>query len=526
MIINDAVNVDLYPTQALTQLINANVTYCLWQRGGGKTGGGIGPRIQKLSELMPRSQHLLFSDTYERLTDRIVPNIIEFQTNKLGLVEGVDFVMYKKPPDNWPKPIFPLNKFDKVISYSSGFCVCLVSLHVEGSANAFNAQSATGDEVKFCDEEKIDAEVLPALRGCEKEFGHLPEYLSVWMFTDKYGPKIKWLLRKKKLVNHKAVSCVLTLQKEILRLEAERATHTSSATIAKYNKLIYEYTKTANSIRKHLVYYSDMKPYENRSVLGDFFFKRARRIAKSEYVYNVAFLNHDPDKIEHTYYPTFSNSNKYQSDKDYDRSAPLLIALDYQWRISPMPVVQLTTLAGRKQVSVNFIDALYVLHPLGLDDVVDAFCEKYKNHLVKEVHYVYDHTAIGDNPTKKTFAQHVVDRFNANGWDVIEHYTGGAPGQDIKFENIKKWLLNRGEYAVMINELTGSGQMISSIEQTPAITSGDKTAKDKRTEKKLDFPAEDSTHFSDTFDMLLWAIFELDIKLNMNSDGIPISFGK
>lgn len=521
----DAIDVNLYPTQALTQLINANTTYCLWQRAGGKTGGGIGPRIERLSEVMPRSQSLLFSDTYERLTDRIVPNIIEFQTNKLGLIEGVDFVKYKKPPDHWAKPIFPLDKFDKVISYSSGFALCLVSLHVEGSANAFNAQSATGDEVKFCDEEKIDSEVMPALRGCEKEFGHLPEYLSMWMFTDKYGPKVKWLLRKKKLVNKKAVEIVYALQLEILKLQEEKKNYSSSATIYKYDNLIDAYKEKADNIRKNLVYYSDMKPYENLSVLGERFFRRAKRIAKTEYVYNVAFLNHDPDKIEHTYYPTFTNYNKYQSDKDYDPLAPFITALDYQWRISPMPVAQLTTLSGRKQTSLNFIDAPYVLHPLGLEDVVNQFCKKYEKHLNKQIHYIYDHTAIGRTPTKRVFKDVVVETFVANGWVVIEHYTGDAPDQDIKFENIKPWLINRGVFAVMINE-HACDQMIKSIEQTPGMTVNCNTKKDKRKERDMNWPAEDATHFSDTFDQILWGVFEHDIKYTMNQEGIAMSIGK
>ncbi len=514
----------LHDSQALIQIINANVTYCAWQRGGGKTGGGIGPRIQRLSQLMPRSQHLLFSDTYERLQDRIVPNIIEFQTSKLGLIEGVDFVMYKKPPEHWQKPIFPLNKFDKVISYSSGFAVCLVSLHIEGSANAYNAQSGTGDELKYCDEEKVDTEVVPALRGCESEFGHLPEYLSVWMFTDKYGPKIKWFLKKKRLMNAEAVETVYALQMEIFKLEQARGSFSSTATFYKYQSLIDSYKSKADKIRKNLVYFSDMKPYENLATLGEFYFKRAKRIAKTEYVFNVAYLNHNPDKIEHTYYPTFTNYNKYKSANDYDRMAPFIIALDYQWRISPMPVVQISTLPGRKQPSVNFINALYALHPKGLEDVVNEFCDKYKDHMTKEVYYIYDHTAIGRTPTKKVFKTVVIDAFIARGWMVIEKYTGEAPGHDIKFERMKPWLINRGEHAIMVNEIT-CDQMIRSIEQTPGKTVGGVTKKDKSSELKLDFPAEDSTHFSDTFDQILWGVFEHNIKFTMNHNSVPMSIG-
>ncbi len=520
----DFVNVDLHDSQAMIRIINANVTYCAWQRAGGKTGGGIGPHIQHLSEVMPRSQILLFSDTYERLKDRIVPNIQDFLERKLGLRENVDFVIFKKPPDDWTKPLINLNKFDKVISFSTGMALCLVSLSQEGSANAFNAQAAIGDEVKFCDEEKIDAEVLPALRGAEDVFGHLPEYLSVWMFTDKFGPKIKWFLKKRKLVNHEAVEIVYSLQMEIFRLQKEMIEYTSTATIYEYKNKINAYKEKADRIRKHLVYFSDMKPYENRKTLGDFVFNRARRIAKTEYVYNVAYLNHDPDKIEHTFYPTFTEANKYKGINDYDMTAPFFGAMDYNWRICPLPVAQITKLPGSVYTTLNIIDYVWELYPKGIEDTIKAFCLKYEKHHTKEFHYVYDHTAIARSPSKKSFKDIVVETFIEEGWDVIEYYTGDAPDQDIKFELMKKWFMKRGEGALCMNEVT-CDQLIKSVEQSPAITTGGVTAKDKRTEKDKNFPAEDSTHGGDALDQLMWAMYSLELLSGINTEGIPIKLG-
>lgn len=525
--ITDALDVKLHDSQALIQLINANVTYCAWQRGGGKTGGGIGPRILHLSEVMPRSQILLFSDTYERLQDRIVPNVIDFLTNKLGLIEGADFVKYKKAPDEWEKPLVPLDKFDKVISFSSGMALCLVSLAVEGSANAFNAQSAIGDEVKFCDEEKIDSEVLPALRGCEEYFGSLPEYLSVWMFTDKYGPKIYWYLKKRKLVNKKAVETVYTLQMEIIKLLQQRDNYSSSATKQEYTNKINFYKEKADRIRKHLVYFSDMKPYENLATLGQFFFKRARRIAKSLYVFNVAYLNHDPDKIEHSFYPTFTKNNKYtvqEGVSDVDLSQDFIGAMDYNYSIAPLPVCQTGTLPGGKFKTLNFVDYFYELHPKGIEDAVRAFCKKYEHHLTKRFHFIYDHTAISRSATKVTNIGTVLDTFKACGWKVYKHYIGDAPDHDDKFEAIKKWLVKQGEMATMMNEITCE-QLIRCLEQTPAITSANVTKKDKRKEKDKNFPQEDAPHGSDAFDQILWGVYEINLKFSGVNTGMGMRIG-
>jgi hypothetical protein len=508
---DDSIEVTLHDSQALIQIINANTTYCAWPRGGGKTGGGIGPRFLHLSEVMPRSQVLLVSDTYERLWNRIVPNFINFLSDNLGLIEGIDFVKYKRAPDNWAKPIIHLDKFDNVISFSSGMAVCLVSLHVEGSANAFNAQSAIIDEAKYCKEEKIDTEVLPALRGAKEQFAHLPEYLSVWMFTDKFGPNIKWYLKKREKVDHEAVQMVYAWQMEIFRLEQECDATEDEGLIDRNKKLIKEYTAKANAIRKHLVYFSDMKAYENLATLGEFYFKRQRRICRSQMEYEVAIENKDPDKVEHCFYPTFTAQNKYWNIEDYDPNKEFYGAMDYNFRICPLPVMQIGALGDSVYETCNVVDYVYVLHPKGIEDAIDEFCTRYKGHNKKEFHFIYDHTAIGRNPMKITFKDVVVNSFERNGWVVYEHPIGQAPDHELKFENIKPWLLNNADYAVRLNAVK-CDVLIKSIEQSPAKIVSGVTKKDKDTEKDLNFPAEESTHGSDAFDMLLIGLFEFNLK--------------
>lgn len=511
---DESVQINFLPSAAVLHAVNANYSIALFPRGGGKTTYVIGPRILRLNEVMPRSQILLFSDTYDRLQKRIVPNIISFLTNKAGMIEGVDFVKYKKPPDSFEKPLIPLDKFEHVISFASGMALCLVSLNVEGSANAYNAQAAIGDEVKFCNEKQINAEVIPALRGSEDLFGHLPEYLSVWMVTDKYGDT-KWLLRiRDKKVNHKAVDIVKKLQEKICEYEKKIEQHTSRATISKYKKLIEAFEQKANPIRKNLVFVSDMKPEENKVILGEYYFRKQRRTCTT-IEYNVAILNHDPVQVEHTFYPTLTKANKHKVMTDYDPFLPFVGAMDYNYRISPLPVIQISALPGRTLKSVNVVDYIYELFPKGIADAVKTFCNKYEGHLNKEFHYIYDHTAIGRNPMKKTFKEVFIESFENEGWTVIEHPTGDAPDHDLKFENIKAWLSNQEEYAVMINEIR-CNQLILSVEQSPAIIVNGLTKKDKRTEKLDSFPAEDSTHGSDALDQLLYGLFEFDIKSQIN----------
>lgn len=240
--------------------------------------------------------------------------------------------------------------------------------------------------------------------------------------------------------------------------------------------------------------------------------------------FDVAILNKDPDKVESCFYPTFTTANKYQCEQgaDYDTNAPFFTAIDYNYRITPMPFVQVGKLRSSVYDTVNFIDALYTLHPKGLEDCIEEFCNKYEHHNNKEIHYIFDHTAIGRNPLLTTYRSAVVKKFEAMGWTVIEHYTHDAPEHDVKHKMLRDTLACRGEHAVMVNEVT-CDQMIKSIEMSPAKISGDKTKKDKSTESDEDWPAEDSTHFSDAFDMLLWWLFEYDGINNLNIVSVPMS---
>jgi hypothetical protein len=227
--------------------------------------------------------------------------------------------------------------------------------------------------------------------------------------------------------------------------------------------------------------------------------------------YEVAIENKDPDKVEHCFYPTFTAQNKYWNIEDYDPNKEFYGAMDYNFRICPLPVVQIGALGDSVYETCNVVDYVYVLHPKGIEDAVDEFCTRYKAHNKKEFHFIYDHTAIGRNPMKITFKDVVVNSFERNGWVVYEHPIGQAPDHELKFENIKPWLLNNADYAVRLNAVK-CDVLIKSIEQSPAKIVSGVTKKDKDTEKDLNFPAEESTHGSDAFDMLLIGLFEFNLK--------------
>lgn len=525
---NDIKEVDLNRSQALVQLINANVTYCPWPRASGKTSGGIGPRVLRLSEVMPRSQTLLLADTYERIEKVLWPGIESFLNEELGLLPDIDYMVHKKPPDTWTRPLYKPAKYDHVISFATGYTLCEVSMDVSGSGNGFNAQAVIADEVKYFDEKKFKSEVRPAIRGGRKYWGDLPEFQSMWFFTDKFpskGANVGWILNKKAEVNQKHVDIIYTYQLYVLQLQELLDKTKSDSKIYKIKKQIEHFEKRMNLLRKDLVYYSDALPYENLEVLGEKYFRDLKR-DMTTFEYNIAIENKDPDLAEKPFYPDLNANHFYKSTSDYNPNKPLIIALDYQFSISPLCVAQCDSLEGSPYSTLNFIQSFHALFPHGITAVVKEFCEYYKDYPDKHVIYIYDQTAIGRSPHGKSFKDLVIENLEANGWTVSEVYTGDPPDHDIKHERFKFWLNHSGDLAIRINELRNE-YLKKSLEKASAVTVKGKTKKDKSSERENSrVPPEEATHYPDTFDQIVWAVCELQVVSLSDSPGLEITSGK
>ena len=526
-------------SQALLALINANVAYAVWPRAGGKTSGGIGPRVERLSEVMPRSQTLLVADSFERINKVLWPSIENFLTEEMGLIPDIDYVVHKKPPAHWIKPLFVPAKYDHVISFATGYALCEVSLEVSGSGNGYNAQAVIGDEIKYWDEKKFKSEVRPAIRGGKKTktrlpngkegtWGDLPEFQSMWFFTDKFpskGANLGWILNKKAEVNEDAVEIIYSLQLEVLRLESTLVDMPSDYARDKTKKIIETYEETMRLLRRDLIYYSDALPYENIENLGEKYFRDLKRDL-SPFEYKIAIENKDPNTAAVPFYPDLCGDHFYECNNDYNLNKSLVIALDYQYSISPVCVAQFDSLEDSVYTTFNFLQSLHTLHPLGTVAAVEAFCKAFSDHPVKHVYYIYDQTAIGRSPHGKSFKDLVVTTLTDNDWGVTEIYTGDAPDHDIKQERFKYWLNCKSDYAIRINKNKNKSLKIS-LEKASAITVNGKTKKDKSSEnEKSGVPPEEATHYSDVWDQLVWAACEMQMVPMSDDPGMDITIGR
>lgn len=502
-------NANLNRSQGLIHIVNANVTYFAGPRASGKTSGGIAPRLNHLSEVMPRAQIGLVSDKYERIHKVLLPSIEQYLNDEMGLKENVDYVKFRKPPDHFTKPIFPISQYDQVWSFASGVSLCMISLSVSGSANGYNLQALIGDEAKFFDEGKLKNEVFPAIRGGRARFGHLAEFQSKWFFTDKWGANIQWVLNKRNDMDKHKVDIVYALQLEVYRLKEEMQQYTSSATLQKYKARILEIEKILVALRKDLTYFCDALPYENLANLGEKYFRDLKRDL-TQYEYEVAIENQDPDRTEKPFYPNLGKQHYFKGTYQFNPNRSLIIALDYQFAITPIGVAQWDKVPGRAYTTLTLQQSLHTLHPEGMEAALDKFSDLHKDHPTRHVYYVYDHTAIGRKSTGKPFNETVIDYLTVKGWNVTGVYMGEAPDHAIKYKQIQVHLQNQADGGVMIEE-DRNRYMIKALKKTSAKMVSGQTKKDKSSETDGKTPPEESTHYPDVFDQLIWACCELNL---------------
>jgi hypothetical protein len=509
----------------LTRLVRANETYMLAGRGTFKTSRGIALYMIDMIYEMPKSTGVCVGLSFEHLGDNTLPPLLQ-ALDEFGFEHGVHYIVGKKPPSDWPRPLLKVKdgKYDHIISWHNGTIVYMVSLVKKASANGISAQWGFFDEAKFMDERELNDEIFPIFRGNKKWFGSSSGYLSKLFATDKKADpvKIKWLLNKRKLQDQNKIRACIALQLRLNELEAELA-EASKKRQKELAPMIELEKRRLTRLRSNLVYVTELSAYDVLYAHGEKWLKDKKRNS-TQHEFNVIYENKDPDKPGDSFYPSFDQAiHSYENDYDIDPGKPLILTGDYQHSISPFNVAQIGQIPGMDGGCLKYVDEVYTLaNPNedpkpngngkqgGLSDAVQLFCDRYKGHIRKTVYYVYDHTAVGKRGMdEETHKDKVMRVLKSNGWHVIEVYTGMAPDHYIKYTDTDDWLNHKDETAMRIMINRRCEKLIISITGAPAKSKNGKTEKDKRGEQEGALDQSETTHFSDTFDMTNHGVLKL-----------------
>lgn len=508
--------------QLRSELMKPNTELDLAARGTGKTMGIISSRIIHNAYMMPRSTGAIITKTFRQaLTNTLPPAIAGFK--RRGLVQGLDFVIGKKPPEWFAEPIVPPLSWQYTIAFSNGTVVHLVSQDREGSANGLSIDWKIVDECKYIDKEQYDAEVVPASRGNIPEFGHLSCHQSTLFCTDRwYGPEGKWIDELIEKQDHKVNALIKLLSYEQQKLEYKIATKQYSESYqTKLQTQINSFESELNELRMDAIWVNYASAIENYYILGKNFFLQQRQALTST-MFDVTVLNKKKKKADSPFYPHLDrsyhcyNSFNYDAfsfdnpisfdctgDKDLIEGKKLYVTVDPGAVINTVVVGQLDD-----DGNIRIINALHVESPALISHAIEKFCNYYAAHNCHDVVYYYNptHTA-RHGATEHTYYSLAMREFKKHNWNVAPYYYTKVPEYKERYNLSSSLLSNReGDKRISFNEINCDDLLIA-MEDAETMEADGKLKKNKKSEKaqsKVD--PKHATHYTDAFDDLIWGM--------------------
>lgn len=493
--------------------IGANDETDIWGRGTGKSTGRIAPWTVDKIFSMPRSRGVCVAETYLQALERTLPPIIQ-GWEEMGYVRNVDFILFKKPPSDWPTPyVGPLTP-THTIYWRNGTVISVISQDRPGTSNGMSVDWIFGDEAKLLNKERLDNELLPTNRGNERYFRGIPgHHATLWTTDMPTTPGAKWLLEKEHQMDKEQIRLILAIRVEMFKAH-------SKGQVAKFLRL----QKLWDEMRSTAVDYSEASTLENIEVLGAGFIRRMKRTLP-EIAFRTTILNERITQIENGFYalleeekhcyndinygyienklgillPQNGTSLTWQKDSDLDASRPLSIALDYNASINPLVVGQ------RFGKYLKFQNSFYVMHPKRLKDTIKAFSKYYDDYPNRDLTYHYDHTAIGTNASSDiSYADEVQELLENEGWNVNMNYIGQALGH---YSRYLMWgYALAGDDARFLKPMfnrNNTHYLRLSMQNAEVVQSGNEFKKYKTPERKKEIDQRETTHFSDAGDTLL-----------------------
>ena len=144
-----------------------------------------------------------------------------------------------------------------------------------------------------------------------------------------------------------------------------------------------------------------------------------------------------------------------------------------------------------------------------MDDLVDLFCDYYRQHPCRELFYFRDRYGDHRQPNvknSKPYNEQAIERLQKRGWRITAKvHKGMEPPQHDKYLlwlNIMKG--NDPRYPKMIINGKNCKYTIISMNNTRVMEKNGKFEKDKSSERKKSVLPEEATHFGDAVDKRFW----------------------
>ena len=509
--------------QRLTQLIGANTTVIVAGRRTGKTDSIAAPFVLRNMQRMPGSTGGIVVPTFKHGLTNTIPGLLA-AWKRWGYIEGVHYVVGKKPPKYFRKPITPPHDYEHVISFYNGSVAIIISQDRPGSSNSLTLSWLLVDEAKFIDYAKLKEETLPANGGIKSHFGKHSFNHSIMILSDMpQTSKDSWFLHYRDKMDVELIKTIEATVYEIWRTkERIRALNAKGEPVPVHLKgYLRRLDRNLNKMRSVAVYYREYSSIENLQLLGENYIKQMKRDL-TPLTFQTSILCQRIGIAKDGFYSSMREAHKYnandnqyldslgydydfstldsRADADVDPDAPICIGMDYNaninWIVAGQP----------RDRRLNVIKSFYVKFDRKIPALVDDFCRYYAEHRNKTVVYYYDATALGSNyaVNDQDFHYNVVKEFESRDWRVESVYLGNPMHKHEKYLLINNAFAGTQRLMPFFNR-ENNDDLILAIQSTGVSRGRNGFDKDKSGEKLAESEEnllEHRTDGTDAFDTL------------------------
>ena len=504
--------------QRLTQLIGANTTVIVAGRRTGKTDSIASPFVLRNMQRMPGSTGGIVVPTFKHGLTNTLPGLFA-AWKRWGFINGIHYVVGRRPPKSFAKPIIEPSDYEHVISFYNGSCAIIISQDRPGSSNSLTLSWILVDEAKFVDYERLKDETLPANGGIKSHFGHHSCNHSMMILSDMpQTQKGSWFLHYEDKMDKELIATIEGTVYEIWRTkERIRALNAKGVAVPPYLKSYLRRLDTnLNKMRSVAVYYKEYSSIENLQLLGENYIKQMKRDLTPK-TFQTSILCQRIGIAKDGFYSSMKESHKYnasdfayldslgydfnpnlldcRADADVNPHAPICIGMDYNaninWIVAGQP-------NGRR---LNIIKSFYVKFERKIPALIEEFCRYYANHQNKTVVYYYDTTALGANyaVNEQDFHWVVCHEFERHGWQVEDVYLGNPMRHDEKYLLINQGFAGKQRLMPFFNR-QNNDDLILAVQSAGVTRSRNGFRKDKGGEKLAETEEDLLQHRTDGTD--------------------------
>lgn len=524
--------------QQRVSFIGAKTTVVVAGRRFGKTYGMGAPFVLRNMQRMPGSTGGIVVPTFRHGLTNTLPGLFTCW-RAMGLIEGVHYVIGKKPPKTFKQAIIEPREYEHVLSFYNGSRAVLISQDIAGSSNSLTLDWLLIDEAKFINFEKLKDETLPANGGIRSHFGHHSCHHSIMIMSDMpAGTKGSWFLNYREKMDPELIRTIEGCVYEEWRMKDRvRKLQAEGKEVPKYLQYhIRANNRVLNQLRAAAVFYIECSTIDNLELVGINYIKDMKRDLPP-LVFQTSILCKRLGILQDGFYNSMTERHKYHAadnaylatlgygrteaeyrqllsslaDRDVDPDAPICIGMDYNANINWI-------VAGQERDGrLNVLKSFYVKFERKIPELINDFCEYYRNHRRKQVIFYYDSTALGSNyaVNKKDFKYVIEETFKRNGWKIKSVYLGHPMRHNEKYLLINSGFAGKNRLTPYFN-VDNNEALLIAIQSAGVMRGRNGFSKHKAGEKLAESEEnllEHRTDGTDAFDTLYIGMEKKPVKL-------------